>query len=176
MKCRKSKWFGLQSYVQEVLAASVGSFCNGSIHSCKYKIYTHKPLWNNSKASFTFLKDRNCSNMLESTYSYINGASQNVSYKSWVQLAVVIKVNKRVVQVFIQFFIYSIQPVFSTLFWYEILKIYHFRPISILENIFLLILICNYTHIQSQYICNLYYSNYVFESFLFKNVKSPVVA
>ena len=113
---------------------------------------------------------------VESTYSYINGASQNVSYKSWVQLAVVIKVNKRVVQVFIQFFIYSIQPVFSTLFWYEILKIYHFRPISILENIFLLILICNYTHIQSQYICNLYYSNYVFESFLFKNVKSPVVA
>ena len=34
---------------------------------------------------------------VESTYSYINWASQNVSYKSWVQLTVVIKVNKRVV-------------------------------------------------------------------------------
>ena len=57
-------------------------------------MYTHKPVWNNSKTSFTFLKDRNCSNMCGSN-SFINWASQNNSYKSWVQLAIFIKINRQ---------------------------------------------------------------------------------
>lgn len=32
---------------------------------------------------------------VEATYSFINWASQNISYKSWVQLAIVIKVNRQ---------------------------------------------------------------------------------
>lgn len=42
-----------------------------------------------------FSKTETVATLLELTYSFINSASQNVSFKSWVQLSIVIKVNRQ---------------------------------------------------------------------------------